>query len=146
MKWVQIIDLYHHCKALQIQSPSTNKNGKFPERAKQLEGPWATMAPTGWGDTDSIQLQLKDWAQHTRWICCQMTGVYREIKPSVWAVCTLKLEFRPTIFIADMKQMTFETNWDPSSELFDLLLIYFALFCTSSVLWVREKHEVEIPC
>lgn len=133
-------------KALQIQSPSTNKNENFPERAKQLEGPWATTAPTSWGDTKHMQPQLKKRAQHLRWISYQMTDVCREIKSSVWAVCTLKLEFRPTIFIADMRQMTLKTNGDPSFELFGLLLIYSALFCTSSILWVREKHELEIPC
>lgn len=133
-------------KALQIQSPSIKKSGKFPERAKQLERPWATTAPTSWGDTEHMQLQLKEWAQHSRWTCCQMADVHREIKSSVWAVCTLKLEFRSTIFIADMRQMTLKTNWDSSSELFGLLLIYFPLFCTSSILWVREKHEAEIPC
>lgn len=133
-------------KALQIQSPSTNKNRNFAERAKQLKGPWATTAPTSWGDTEHMQLQLKERAQHLRWICCQMTDVCREIKSSVWAVCTLKLEFRSTIFIADMRQMTLQTNWDPASELFGFLLIYFALFCTRSILWVREKHELQIPC
>lgn len=111
-------------KALQIQSPSTNKNGNFPERAKQLEGPWATTAPTSWGDTEHMQLQLKEWAQHLRWICCQMTDVYREIKSSVWAVCTLKLEFRPTIFIADTRQMTLKLR-----SFFWIIWLSSYLFC-----------------
>lgn len=70
-----------------------------------------------------------------KWQICD-----KEVKISVWEACTLKPEFTPTIFIADTRQMTFKTNWDPSSELFGLLLIYFTLFCTSSILWVREKH------
>lgn len=107
-----------------IANPKSLHKQEWKERPKQLEGPWATTAPTSWGDTEHMQLQLKKWAQHLRWLCCQMTDVYREIKSSVWAACTLKLEFRPTIFIADMRQMTLKLR-----SLFWNIWLASYLFC-----------------
>lgn len=67
-------------KAGQIQTHSITKGGKVAEIAKGLGGPWATTAPTSWGDADHTQLQLKERAQRSRQTCCQMTDVLQRNK------------------------------------------------------------------
>lgn len=136
MRWVWILA----CTIIQSTANPSSLHSKDSRASKGTEVPWATAAPAGWGDAGHMQLQLKEWPQCSRLTYCQMTDAWQRNKISVWEACTSKLEFIPTTFLADRRQMTLKANQYPPSELFGLLPIYFTLFCTRSILWVREKH------
>lgn len=91
-------------RAPQIQTPFTTEDGKFAEIAKERGGPWPRQLWPA-GETPITRSSSSRSGLTTReepvakWQMCD-----REIKISTWEAYKLKLEFTPTIFIADTTQ------------------------------------------